>query len=261
MNKFLALIVFASVVSGYANPFIKKERPSNASKTSALALFFEDSAPADSKLSAKETGSLNEKEISADSSDQKKCAVGEKNVPATIPVAAAEVAAPQSGTPAGVEGVSPEERKPALPREAKIFAKRTFYDRREGIAFFNGEVFVDDVEYKLHADNVYVFMDGTNELKRIVAIGNVAMTNGLKRAYASKASYYKKSGMVVLNAGENMLAEVYDDSKGVSQSVKGTKIRFWTASDQVEVLDANITAPTSGGVKGGFGSLKDALKK
>jgi lipopolysaccharide transport protein LptA len=177
-----------------------------------------------------------------------------ENVPAEkeLPPAVVEVKDAQPET---------QEKKPHQKRQSKITSKKTFYDRREGVAYFEGDVFVDDAEYQLHAQKVYVFLDGTNDLRRIVAVGNVAMTNGLKRAYAEKASYYKRNGMVVLTAGENTLAEVYDDSKGDSQSVKGSKIRFWTSADQVEVVDANISAPTKGGIKGGFGNLKDALGK
>ena len=45
-----------------------------------------------------------------------------------------------------------------------------------------------------------------------------------------------------------------DESKAEDQVVRGRKIKFWIDSEQVEVIDADITAPTSG-----FG--KDGLKK
>ena len=67
-------------------------------------------------------------------------------------------------------------------RPAKITSASTYYDRKEGVAIFSGRVHVDDEEYQLHAEKAYVFMDGTNELKRIVALGNVAMTNEWLRA-------------------------------------------------------------------------------
>ncbi len=47
---------------------------------------------------------------------------------------------------------------------------------------------------------------------------------------------------------------VYLDA--VAQVVKGSKIRFWIGAEQVEVLEADITTPTSG-----MGDLKSAMGK
>ena len=147
---------------------------------------------------------------------------------------------------------------PATNRIAKITAAKTYYDSKDGVAFFSGHVYVDDAEYQVHADSAYVFMDktGTNDLKRIVAVGNVAITNDTKRAYGAKMSYYRDSGMIVLYAPEDGLCEVRDEKEDPPQSVKGTKIKFWTGSDQVEVTGANISAPVSGG---GVDGLKQAI--
>lgn len=129
---------------------------------------------------------------------------------------------------------------------ARVTADKAYYDHGEGYAYFCGRVFVDDAEYQLHADRAYVFMDGTNELKRIVALGNVAVTNDTKRAYGGKASYYRKSGMVVLEASEDAPAEVRDEAQTAAQVVRGKKIRFWTKTQQVEVQDAWIPVQRSG---------------
>lgn len=129
---------------------------------------------------------------------------------------------------------------------ARVTADKAYYDHGEGYAYFSGRVFVDDAEYQLHADRAYVFMDGTNELKRIVALGNVAVTNETKRAYGGKASYYRKSGMVVLEASENAPAEVRDEAQQGAQAVRGKKIKFWTKTQQVEVQDAWIPMQRSG---------------
>ena len=127
--------------------------------------------------------------------------------------------------------------------------------RKEGIVFFDKDVYVDDEQYQLHADQAYVFLNGTNDLRRIVAIGHVAMTNDTKRAYGSKVSYYKEGGMVVLYGDEECLAEVRDESKEQDQVVKGRKIKFWIDSEQVEVMEADISAPTSGFGKEGFNQV------
>ena len=144
-------------------------------------------------------------------------------------------------------------RKEGAP--AHISSDKVYYDRKEGYAVFTGRVHVDSADYQLHAKKAYVFFEGTNELKRIVATGSVAITNDTKRAYGAKASYYRNTGMVVLYGGNNAPAEVRDESKGEDQIVRGSKIKFWTTSEQVEVVDANITSPASGGL----GRLKDGI--
>ena len=193
--------------------------------------------------------------------------------PVEVPESAAQEKSPdkasQEEAPAAKAEEAPASEEVAVPakkpkkerRPAKITAAKTLYDRKEGYAYFEGGVCVDDEEYQMHADKVYVFLEGTNELKRIVALGNVAMTNGMRRAYASKASYYRRNSMVVLDSQGGPPAEVRDESRGEAQSVRGSKIKFWTDSEQVEVVDADISAPVKGGVKGGLGGLKEALGK
>ena len=170
------------------------------------------------------------------------------------PVATNAVEAASLPVAGNVAAADVKKERKATSRPARITSATTYYDRKEGIVFFNKNVFVDDEQYQLHADKAYVFMSGTNDVRRIVAIGNVAMTNDTKRAYGAKVSYYKEGGMVVLYSGNGIAAEVRDESKAEDQVVRGRKIKFWIDSEQVEVIDADITAPTSG-----FG--KDGLKK
>ena len=146
----------------------------------------------------------------------------------------------------------------AVPTNAttRITAGSTYYDRKEGFAYFNGNVAVVDPQYQLHADRAFVYMGGTNDLRRIVALGHVAITNETKRAYGTKASYYRDTGMVVLYSGNGITAEVRDESPDGDRIVRGKKIKFWTGTRQVVVIVAEITAPSEGGldaVKGMMG--------
>lgn len=136
----------------------------------------------------------------------------------------------------------------------RITAGSTYFDRKEGFAYFNGKVFVDDPQCQLHADRAFVYMSGTNDIRRIVAIGDVAITNETKRAYGAKASYYRETGMVVLYSDEGRMAEVRDETPDGAQVVRGKKIKFWTGTRQVEVLEAEISAPTKG-IMGGIQGL------
>lgn len=157
-----------------------------------------------------------------------------------------------------LERVVPKAEAKALTgRPARITSATTYYDRKEGVIFFDKNVYVDDEQYQLHADKAYVFTSGTNDLRRIVAIGNVAMTNETRRAYGSKVSYYKEGGMVVLYGWAERPAEIRDESKVEDQVVRGRKIKFWIDSEQVEVLDADISAPVSGG----SGDFKQAIRR
>ena len=137
----------------------------------------------------------------------------------------------------------------------RINAARARYDRKEGIAVFSGGVSVADPQYEMHADRAFVFTGETNDLRRVVAFGNVAITNGTRRAYGSKASYYRKSGMVVLDAGDSGSAEVRDEGPNGAQVLRGKKIKFWTGSQQIEVVEAEITAPSKGVLDGARGML------
>lgn len=145
-------------------------------------------------------------------------------------------------------------------RPARITSKSTVYNRKEGVACFTGGVHVDDEQYQMHADKVYVFTEGTNDLKRIVALGNVALTNEMRRAYGAKATYSKPNGLVVLYSGDGIVAEVRDESKEKPQSVKGAKIRFWIDAEQVEVLEADISGPAPSAA-GGADAMRKALGK
>ena len=138
----------------------------------------------------------------------------------------------------------------------RITSARVNYDRKEGIAFFSGGVTVEDPTYVLHADRAVVYTGETNDLKKIVALGKIAITNESRRAYGAKATYFRNSGAVVLSSGDGIVAEVRDVGPDGDQVLRGKKIKFWTGSRQVEVLEAEITAPSGGavdGMKGLFG--------
>ena len=120
---------------------------------------------------------------------------------------------------------------------------------------FDRNVYVDDEQYQMHTDRLFLFLDGTNDLKRLVAIGNVAITNENRRAYCARATFNKKLGRIVMYSSDEITASLREEGKKGSE-VKGEKITFWIDSEQVEVENPVITMP------GGFGGGgKDGLKK
>lgn len=143
-----------------------------------------------------------------------------------------------------------------VPRNVKVTSDRSTYLRKEGVLVFDGNVFVDDVEFKMRANEVTVFLDGTNELKRIVAIGNVSVTNELRSGYCAKATYNKPLSRIILYGDESkgISAKLIDNGKRKSQ-VEGRKITFWVDTEQVEVERSTITVDV------GKGDMKDNAKR
>lgn len=142
------------------------------------------------------------------------------------------------------------------PRNVKVTSDRSTYLRKEGVLVFDGNVFVDDVEFKMHADEVTIFLDGTNELKRIVAIGNVSVTNELRSGFCAKATYNKPLNRVILYGDEpkGISAKLIDNGKRKSQ-VEGRKITFWIDTEQVEVERSTIMVDV------GKGDMKENAKR
>ena len=206
---------------------------------------------------------LRRKSTSADLQSRTVAApVAEKPVvqEAAAPAPAADVSVEKVAAEAPAAGGKPEEmpdkkeKKAKAPsRDAIITADRNDYDRKEGVVLFDRNVYVNDEQYQMHTDRLFLFLDGTNDLKRLVAIGNVAITNENRRAYCARATFNKKLGRIVMYSSDEITAELREEGKKGSE-VKGEKITFWIDSEQVEVENPVITMP------GGFGG-KDSLKK
>ena len=162
---------------------------------------------------------------------------------------------PAKAEPVAKAGPKSEIKVSEGPRSVRITSDRTDYDRKEGVIMFDRNVFVEDPEYKMRADQLYVFLDGTNDLKRIVAIGNVAITNEARVGTCAKAAYSKVSQKIVMYGDDKgKTAKLVDEGKRRSE-VEGRKITFWIDSEQVEVEGSTVTLDA-----GGFGG-KDGAKK
>lgn len=149
-----------------------------------------------------------------------------------------------------------KDKKKQPGRDAVITAERTDYDRKEGVILFDRNVYVDDEQYQLHADRLFLFLDGTNDLKRLVALGNVAITNEEKNASCARAVYVKKSSKIVMYGEDGSPAQLYQGGKKGS-TVKGERITFWLNSEQVEIEKPVVTVP-GGSFRSGDG--KDLFK-
>ena len=177
--------------------------------------------------------------------------------PAVVPVVPVEKKAAETVKVDEKTDAKKKKKDDVPARDAIITADRTDYDRKEGVVLFDRNVHVDDTQYQMHADRLFLFLEGTNDLKRLVAIGHVAITNEDKRAYCARATFNKKLGRVVMYSSDEITAELREEGKKGSD-VKGEKITFWLDSEQVEVENPVITMP---GGFGGQGNVKKLIGK
>ena len=61
---------------------------------------------------------------------------------------------------------------------ARITSRTSDFDMKAGVVMFEGDVCVRYSEdFVMCADKLYIFLAGTNELSRVVAVGAVSITN------------------------------------------------------------------------------------
>ena len=141
---------------------------------------------------------------------------------------------------------SPSRGRNTPARDSIITAERTDYDRKNGVILFDRNVHVDDEQFQMYSDRLWVFLKGTNELSRIVAIGNVSLTNGTKSAFCARATYSKETARVVMFAeSKEKPARLSDNSGKGEMVVRGRKITFYIDDDRVAVEDPVVSAPNS----------------
>lgn len=119
-------------------------------------------------------------------------------------------------------------------KSIRISSDRADYDRKSGVILFDRNVVAEDPDCNLHAEKMYVFLDGANQLTRIVITGNVAITNATKSGTCEKAVYLKQQGKVTMFGSKEREAQLVND-EGRRSVVNGSTITFWTNSEQVEV--------------------------
>ena len=135
----------------------------------------------------------------------------------------------------------------AIVKAAKITSRSCDFDRKEGVILFEGNVSVHySDDYRMDSDRLYMFLAGSNELQRVVALGNVFITNDLRVGTCEMATYRrKKSEIEMFGDGKGKLANLVEYGKDAS-SLSGTRIRFWLDTEQVEVENTRISVKQEG---------------
>ena len=123
-------------------------------------------------------------------------------------------------------------------RESVITAERIEFDNKEGVILFDENVLVDDEQFMLRSDRLLVFMEGTNDVQQIMAVGNVAITNQNRSASCEKAIYTKKDGQIVMTGKARLRSQ--GDRGG---EVTGDRIIFWLDDERLEVYPGRVVLP------------------
>lgn len=137
--------------------------------------------------------------------------------------------------------------KPEVPR-IRIRSVSCDFDRKAGVILFEGNAFVSyEGDYTLNADRVFAFLTPSNRLSRIVADGNVVISNGLRTGTCAYATYRQAKGEVEMfgDSTTGMRASLVERGPQAS-SLEGDRISFWLYSEQVKVTNSRISAEHDG---------------
>ena len=145
----------------------------------------------------------------------------------------AVVAAAGGGVPA---------KTPDVPQNIRIRSDASDIDRNAGVVLLEGNVEVEHSDgYGLRADKVYLFMTASNELSRVVASGNVVLTNASRTATCPLAVYRRlRREVEMFGDGDGKYARLVE-SGADKRELEGRRIRFWLDVEQVEVDGPRIT--------------------
>lgn len=123
----------------------------------------------------------------------------------------------------------------------RISSRRCDIDRDKGIAFYEGDVFVEYLpSATLSSDRLFAFFK-SNELVRVVALGNVAVTNESRFGACDRASFARLESEIEMYGEEGPGGAKAHLVEPGSNEVIGSRIKFWIDGEQVEVTDAELT--------------------
>ena len=142
-----------------------------------------------------------------------------------------------------------KEKDKAKEQKGRIEGRSSDFDIGSGVVMFEGDVVGRSDDFTICAEKFYAFLVGTNELSRIVTVGDVSITNGARVGTCAMATYRRAKGEIEMfgDGKANRLACLKETAASM-RMLEGTRIRFWVESEQVEVENSRITAEGRGGV-------------
>jgi lipopolysaccharide transport protein LptA len=123
-------------------------------------------------------------------------------------------------------------------RESIITANKSEFDNKEGVILFDENVFVDDEQFLMRADRLLVFLEGTNDVQQLMAVGRVSITNENRAASCEKEVYTKKEGQIVMTGNARLVQK-----GGETGEVTGDRIVIWVDDQRMEVYPARVVLP------------------
>lgn len=151
---------------------------------------------------------------------------------------AAEATGERADAPAKKEKLREEKKTAEAPRESVITATKIEFDNKEGVILFDENVLVDDAQFQMRADRLLVFMEGTNDVQQLMAVGRVCITNENRSASCDKAVYTKKDGQIVMTGNAKLMQQ-----GGQAGEVTGNRITIWLDDERIEVLPGRVVLP------------------
>ena len=147
-------------------------------------------------------------------------------------------------------GVSPTGAGKSSVTSARITSRTSDFDGKAGVVMFEGDVCARySDEFAMCADRLYLFLSGTNELSRVVAVGAVSITNDNRVGTCAMATYRRQRGEIEMFGDGKKTFACLSEREGGARSLEGARLRFWLDSEQAEVERPRITAEGKGGTK------------
>lgn len=122
------------------------------------------------------------------------------------------------------------------PGETVITASRLEYDYMESVVLFEDNVKIVDPQFTMTADRVLVFLEGTNDVRQVRAVGNVVLVSEGRSARCAEAVYTRGDGRIVMSGdarGDAVLQRAKDQ-------IWGRKITIWLDDQRMECTPARM---------------------
>ena len=131
----------------------------------------------------------------------------------------------------------------------RVTSRSSDFDRKEGVVMFEGDVVVQYAnDCTMCSDRLYLFLAGSNELSRVVALGNVSITNDTRTGTCPMATYRRRKNEIEMRgSAADGLARLVEQGNEAG-ALEGTRIRFWFDSEQVEVEGSRISTDRKEGL-------------
>jgi len=133
---------------------------------------------------------------------------------------------------ATVAGAAAAPAKARPKGETVITSNRLEYDYQEAVVLFEENVKVQDPQFTMTADRVLVFLEGTNDVRQVRALGNVILVSEGRSARCAQAVYTRADGKIVMT-GDAVLQRAKDQ-------IWGKEIVIWVDDQRMECRPARM---------------------